>query len=468
MSAWNLLGLLLAAVVAVQPVPAPAQQADTPPMGVLELREKAGQAYFKEDYAAFRDAMVTLHQLRPNNSEYMYRLVLAHALMNDLRPAFDMMLRMQQQGLHYDFDQTEDSRSLRDTEVYGYLNNLMKIAGEPVGTVEEVALLDADVRFPEGLAWDPTREAYLVGTVTDGLVLSVSESGERRELLRAGSENGMWSVFDLLVDAARNRLWVSSSAHPNFSGFDPVDAGRSALFEFTLDDLELVRRYPVPVDGLRHNLGNLAQAPNGDIYAADSRVPLVYLKPAGADRMRPLFTSPRLVSLRGLALSDDGESLYVADYEVGIVRFDIPSQQLGPVGRPGTLNLGGIDGLYYWNGHLVIIQNGISPQRIMRLKLDDAGTAIESVSPMAASLDVFDMPNYGTVRGDELVFFANSHWNDAPDQLSPVRIVRANIAEARELVSPEMQDFLRKQEEKQRLQPPFRLPSAEEDPGSGG
>jgi sugar lactone lactonase YvrE len=441
----SLATVFLAAMLAAVPPAFPAQ-ASGAVKGVPELLREAERAYLAKDYDAFRNAMVRLHELRPNNSEYMYQLVLAHALLDEKTPAFNIMLKMQRQGLAYDFNRSENSRNLRDTQLYEYLNDLMIKAGEPLGVIGEAISLGADVVLPEAITWDPRREAFLVGTVAGGRVLEVRKDGAARELLRADEGNGTWGVFDLLVDTNRNRLWLSSAATPQFSGFSPVDKGRSALFEFDLDSLELRRRYPVPVDGRPHALGNMAMAPNGDLYVADSRLPVVYVKRVDEERLKPFYAAPRMVSLRGLAISDDGASLYVADYEMGIARVDLEASEPMQLQVPETLNLGGIDGLEYWQGNLVIIQNGIKPQRVMRLSLDPSGAAVTNVAPLAVALDVFDYPNYGTVIGEEFWFFANSHWGSDGEDREPVSIVSVALEGTGNLAPPpEMQRFLEEQ-----------------------
>ena len=102
--------------------------------------------------------------------------------------------------------------------------------------------------MPETISWDESRQKFLVGTIAEGRSCGWQD-GEVSELLKANDENGMWAILDILVDTSRNRLWVTSAAIPAFSRFDPADKGRSALFEFDLKSLELIHRYPVPVDG---------------------------------------------------------------------------------------------------------------------------------------------------------------------------------------------------------------------------
>lgn len=460
------MGLLLAVVA----IDLRAQEAQALPENVVELRGMASQAHAQGEQETFRDVMKRLHELRPNNSEYMYQLVLAHAVLGELTEAFNMMLFMQRQGLSYDFDQSPDSMNLRDKNIYSYLNDLMIRAGEPLGEVTQVASLDAAMGRVEAIDWDPVRKAFLVGSISTGRVLAVREDESFNELLRADSENGLWGIHDLVVDAERNRLWLASAATPAFAGFDPVDRGRSALYELELDTLKILKRYPVPVDGLPHILGSMTLASTGDLFLADRSLPIVYTLKAGDDRLRALFASPKLVSLRDIAVSDDGQQIYVADYEMGIVRLLVGTGQVNLLGRAETLNLGGIDGLEYAAGDLLIIQNGTRPQRVLRLQLDDTGRGVQNIAPVAVALDEFDHPNYGTVVEGDLVFFANSRTSKGEEGIQPVRIVRASLAGVENIVPPDMQRYLDNQA-RQRMQRPAEPettePGAAEDSVAG-
>ena len=418
-------------------------------VSVPELRKIANQAHLKKNYTAFRQAIFQLHKVRPNNSEYMYQLVLAHALLDEKTEALNIMLQMQQQGLSYDFTQTPDSKNISSTQVFQYLNELMIEAGQPMGNAEPVITLDKEVILPEAIDWDPQREAFLIGTVQSGSIYSVNSTGEKTELVRANNENGIWGIYDVAVDSARNRLWASSASNPQFSGFDPVDKGRSVLLEFDLETFELIKHYPVPVDGRPHSLGNIALAPNGDVYVADSILPVVYVKKANEAKLNPFFASRERVSLRGLAVSDDGLFLYLADYEMGLGVVDLVAGKAFNLSSPETLNLGGIDGLNYWNGSLVIIQNGISPQRILNLKLDPSGRAVSDIAPLAVALEIMDSPNYGTVVGDDFYFFANSHWGYSDERVKPIVIAKTSLADVANIVPPDAKRLMEQYEKAQ-------------------
>lgn len=446
-------GLPLQAQTDTSPAPPAKPAKPAKPENVPALLARANTAFAAKDYQTFRTTLESLHKLRPNNSDYMYQLVIANALLNEKAPAYEMMLEMQQQGLSYDFAASEHTASLRGTEVFDYVNDLLIIAGNPVGEAEPVFVLPENVIMPETIHWDESRQKFLIGTVAEGQVLAVGKDGQVSELLKASDENGMWAVFDILVDEPRNRLWITSASTPGYLRFDPVDKGRSALFEFDLKTLDFIRRYPVPVDGRSHILGSMVLDPDGGVYIADRTVPLIYRKPAGEDKLKPILILKDMVSQRGIAMQSDGRIMYVADREMGITVIDLEGQQAGILEVPETLNVGGIDGMYLNNNRLFVIQNGISPQRVMRLQLDPSGTKVTSVAPVAVALPEFDLPSFGAIEGEDLYFFANSQWIGKKGSQKPVTVMRSSLNSNVELVRPELEQFMKQQAEMQEQQP---------------
>jgi len=450
-SVFSLVVLVIVAITSFQ-AEAQAGPGGDQSNNVPALLVKANQAYAAGDYVTYRTSLEALHKLRPNNSEYMYQLVIAHALLNEKPQAYDLMLRMQRQGLAYDFTATDDTTSIRGTEVFDYVNDLMIKAAQPVGEAETVFTLPENVRLPEAFGWDESRQKFLIGTMAGGEVYTVGKDGQVEELLKADADNGLWAVIGVLADAPRNRLWVTSAAIPGAARFDTIDKGRSALFEFKLDTLELVHRYPVPVDGNAHILGNMVLAPNGDLFAADRALPLIYSKPANEDKLKPVLVLKDMISQRGLAMQPDGHLMYVADREMGIAVVDFAARQAGSLAGPENLNLAGIDGLYLRDNVLYIIQNGIRPQRIMRLQLDADGTRIESVRPLAVAQPAFDFPSFGALVGDGIYYFANSQGIGKAGAEKPVTVLRTPLDAGEDLMQPDMQLFLEKQAEMRKQQ----------------
>jgi hypothetical protein len=419
---------------------------------------QAALAYNDRDFGDWARATEKLHALRPYNQDFMTHLVKAYAQTGQTAKAFNMMLMMQQQGLSQDWDSVAEVAPLREHRLYNHLRDLMREAGQPFGRAETFATLDADVVMPEALAHDSETGRFFIGTIHDGRIL-VSENGEEWTVFAdpEGIEP-LKAVFDMAVDAERGYLWVATGSVPQFEGHQRDQRAPAGLLKLDLASGELLAFHSLPQDGNARLPGTMTLAPDGTVFAADFNAPLLYRLPAGEEEIQPFFAHHNFSSLRGLAVSADGERLYVADYEVGILIISLgETQQAWKLHVPENLNEGGIDGLYWWDNHLVAIQNGISPARVLRLELGPDGLGVVAVAPVVAAHEDFDVPTFGTMVDEHLYFFAVSHWQHvdtrgrARDSALPqVPIMRTNIGSPELLVvGREMMDEIRSRQENQ-------------------
>lgn len=373
--------------------------------------DQAARAFDEDRLDEWVAATERLHELRPYNQDFMTHLVLGYARQNQLSKAFNTMLMMQQQGLAEDWSRFDELEPMRQHRLYEHLANLMSEAGEPFGQYSEVADLPEDFAMPEALAMDGETGRVFVGNVRDGRILVRDGDDDWEVFADPDGVEGLMAVFDLAVDRDRDHLWVATGMASQFAGFDPEADDPSALLRLDLGSGELLARYPVAASDTRHLLGSLVLGSDGTVFAADTLHPVVFRLDAGAQRLEPFFANPNFSSLRGLALSADERHLYLADYEQGIfVLATDGSNQAWKLAVPETLNEGGIDGLYWWNQHLVAIQNGISPQRVLRLQLGEDGLGVLAVAPVLAGLETFDTPTFGAMDGSSLYLFSGSHW----------------------------------------------------------
>ncbi len=418
----NLLFLALALML-VLPFSAAGQEAGQPPSGqqLSHWLNQAARAYHAEDHEAWVEATTQLHRLRPYNQDFMTHLVKGHALTGDLNAAFDMMLKMQQQGLAADWDSVDEVESMRGTRLYDHLRDLMNEAGEPFGDVERWSTMGEDVVMPEALARDAEGERMFLGTVRDGHILVSNDDGESWEHFASPeTHEQLQGVFDLVIDAENGYLWVATGHVPQFQGEPREDGVRSSLLRFDLESGELDTEFPLSSGSGRNLLGSLAVAADGTVYAADTMAPMIYRLDDEEVGLQPYFGHRNFTSLRGLALGADDRLLYIADYELGVFVIDATGgEQAWKLAVPETLNQGGIDGLFYWEGHLVAIQNGIAPQRVVRLKLGPDGLGVVAVAPVAAARPEFDTPTFGVMDDQDLYFLAGSHWQHVDAEGNP-------------------------------------------------
>lgn len=411
------------------------------PKDVAGLEEMASQAIADGNGLRLLQTTILLRRQQPYEPEHFVNMVRAYAMMDRPTSAYHYMLQMQQQGLSYDFDQVEETSQMRDTEVYTYVNDLLKRADEPAGDAERAFALDPDHAYPSAIAWDETRERFLVGTAGDGRLLAVSDNGKARTLLKGGTVDGLWAIMDIEIDAERDRLWLSSAAIPQFKGYDETLAGQGALLEFELDSLDLLGRYPLEGEDGSVAPGSIALDPNGDVYIADRAAPVVYRKQADSDRVAPFVADPSLTAFRDMAISDDGARLYLADSAKGVLVIDPENETAAMLEGPDTLNLGGIEGLFQIGGELVMIQSGIDPERVMALLLDPSGGTVQDVRPMAIGLELFDGPSLGTVREDAVFYFANARLPEPGAPAREVTVLRTDLDAGANIVAPDMRKF---------------------------
>jgi sugar lactone lactonase YvrE len=404
---------------------------------------QAAQAYQQDDYSGWVRALEQLHSLRPFNADFMRQLVEGYSRLGDRSKAFNMMLRMQQQGLSEDWASVDGLDVLRPYPLYGHLSQLMAEAGRPFGRADLAVEIPGDIAMPEALAMDPTTSRLFVGTVRDGAILVRGKDDDAfRPFASPETVDGLMAVFDLIADPERGHLWVATGSTSQYRGATSANFGRTSLIRLDLATGEKQAEFRVLPDGKPHLLGAMALADDGTVYAADNLTPFVYRLVPGEERPEIVLGNPVFTGFRGIALSPDATKLYVADYELGLFVYQTEGERRGlPLPSPETLNLGGIDGLYRWENSLIAIQNGISPSRVLRLDLDASGTRVESVAPLVVSDPRFDIPTFGTLVDDELYFLASSHWDKvtpaglpAAGPLPAVAVLRSPVNEAQNLV----------------------------------
>ena len=398
-----------------------------------EYRE-AVKAYEAHDTVAFLRHASEAARLRPTHGGVLYGLASAGALAGDSIAALAALRRFAMLGYTADVDSDADLASLRGVAAFDTLRAELRRNAEPIVRSKPAFTLAKRDLLTEGLAYDSVTKTFLVGSVRHGTILRVEPGGRAKEFVHAGVK-GFWAPLGLRVDAARRALWVASSALPQTVGFDTSDAGRSGIFRFDLGTGALTGRYPIPRDGQPHALGDVLVARNGDVYATDSRAPAIYRVRAGADTIERFVTSPLLLSAQGLALDSAERTLFVADYARGLLRVDLASRQVQPLDAPDDIMALGIDGLYAVGPDLIGVQNGTSPHRVVRLRLDADAQRITGLEVLERAHPDYAEPTLGVVVGRDFYYVAASQWErfrddgtvDAPETLRRPVILRLEL-----------------------------------------
>jgi DNA-binding beta-propeller fold protein YncE len=270
----------------------------------------------------------------------------------------------------------------------------------------------------EGVAYDASAGTFYVGSVHKRKIISYNQQvGEKSFSLPSDS---LWGVFGMKVDDVRGILWACSSTLPQAIGSTASIDGRTSLVSYDLKTNRLLNTYTVPSDGKPHLFGDLTVAKNGTVYSTDSRTPSLYRLVAGEQTVTRFLTDSLFYSLQGLALSDDEQTLYVADYRRGPLAINLATKQVTKLTWPAGADLSGIDGMYYYKNSLIAIQNRSKPYKVIRLYLAQTAKVIDRVDTLIAGHPLMTEPTLGVVAGSQFYFIANSQWDAFDNAGKPV------------------------------------------------
>jgi sugar lactone lactonase YvrE len=215
--------------------------------------------------------------------------------------------------------------------------------------------------YPEGVAWDPSRQAFLVSSIGQGTVSVVWPDGTVRPLI---ADPRMVSTFGVHVDAPRGRVLVTYADMGMAQRSTPAATfSSSGVGIFDLATGRLLHLVDLDIGPGKHAANDLAIDADGAAYVTDPASNTIYrVTPDG--RGSTLVTDARLASpsigMNGIVWNPRGFLL--------TVRYDTGTLLRIPVRHPHQIDevalahpLVGGDGLALRpDGALVAVTNKLS------------------------------------------------------------------------------------------------------------
>ncbi|MSU25119.1 MAG: hypothetical protein EXS32_15030 [Opitutus sp.] len=390
-------------------VVASAARAAAPPTHA-GFRRVAEAAYERKDFAAARDAYAAALALRPDSPRYLHGLAAMQARTGRDADALATLRRLVALGVATPVERNPDFASLQGQPAFSVICSALATNRAPQGEADLLAELPGRTGIVEGLAFRERTGELFLGDVHHRCIWSRDRDGR---LTRYSAEDEeLLGVFGLALDEPRQTLWAATAALPEMSGFTAAQKGQAALAAFSLTTSALTRLFAVPDDGREHLLGDLIVAGNGAVYVTDSVSPIIWRLAPGAEELENFVEHPAFSSLQGLVLKD--RTLLVADYANGLFAIDLSTSTpvVRPLAPPANATLLGLDGLVAVPGGLVAVQNGVTPQRVVRLALTPDLAAVASVTVLAAALPRCDDLALVTLVNDRPTFVAHAGWDN--------------------------------------------------------
>lgn len=257
----------------------------------------------------------------------------------------------------------------------------------------EFRLPEADL-IPESIAFDAAKSRWLVSSVRRAKIVFANG-----KLFAKTS----WPVFALAADSQRRILWASTAVVAQCAVCPDPKHEHSALLALDLDTGAERRRIASPINGV---LGDMLLAPNGDLYVSEGMHGAVFRLPLGAQAFERLDSAGDFRSPQTPALSADGGTLFIPDYDRGIAALTLADHHLRWLEPAAAVTLTGIDGLYMDQGAFIAIQNGTTPERIVRIAAD-----LQQLQVLEAGWPGLGEPTHGAIVGRRFYFLANSGWD---------------------------------------------------------
>jgi hypothetical protein len=314
-------------------------------------------------------------------------------------------------------------RKLRGTVEFSLLMRKVRDNTPAVTNSKLAFTFDDGELLPEGIAWEPRRKRFFLGSTWRHYIIECTPTGDCRPLVKEG-QDGLYEVLGIKADPRDKTIWAVSNA-----------AGESGLFHYDAPSGALIRKYALSRATEAHLFNDLAISSQGDVFVSDTRASTVYWVSAATGRLEIFDPKLKVESANGIALSSDDKKLYVAGFPDGITVVDVASKSSHAIGHPADLCLGTIDGLSFFNGSLIAIQNGIMTPRVARFRLAADLNSIAGFEVLERRNPLFEGITTGTMAEGAFYFMANTQLDKVAGgrikpgvQLDPVNILRIDIA----------------------------------------
>lgn len=395
----------------------------------MALAREAATAAEADDKPGYLAKMEAAAALRPDFPRILVNLAAAQLANDRAEDALATLDRLAALGTHSPVEKSAEFAALRGQKEFQAIVKKLAENLVPQGRGDIDFTLAGVTGVIEGIAWRAKTGTYYFGDPHHRCVWlrPPATKGSEAALRRFTPEgDDLLGVCGLAVDEQRGVLWAATSAVPAMRGFEAAMDSMAALAEIDLETGAVRRVIPLvrgEGDRFSHVLGDVALGPDGSVYLPDSGAPMIWRLAPGAVDLEVWAQSSEFLSLQGAVVAPELGMLFVADHASGLLRVDLTTRSVHRVESPPDTTLIGIDGLVRApTGELIAIQNGLRPNRVVRLTLDGSGTAVASFVVLEAAHFTMAAPALGCIAvGGNLCFIGNAGWSrfDEPGAPAP-------------------------------------------------
>jgi len=404
LTAFCLQAILGAPAVALGQDPEEIKGAPAEPADAQEIREQIA-------------AVQKLQPTFPDRGAALYFLATAKEHLREGRQALALLKECL--ALQEGFDPSGDPAFLELKQTREFTTQIENVHRDfPVVAQAREAIRTTEKDLvPEGLAYDAQRNVFYLGSLNRRKIVEIGGDGRISDFVPA-DRYGLLPILGIRTSPKDGTVWADSFA----------DSGRTELLHF--DALgKLLGRFK-PEGSAKHGFNDLVIRKNGEVITTDSLTNTVLRFDPSAQTFKALPVHRPLFYPNGIALSEDDQTLYLAD-SLGVVRVDLANGESRDVDPGPRSTLAGIDGLYWHNGSLIGIQNGIGSPRVAAFHLSSDGLRVTRTIVLENRSNLCALPTTGAIRGSDFFFIANSQIdnmnNDKVMDVTRLEVIRIGV-----------------------------------------
>lgn len=386
-----------------------------------ELNHRAHEFAKQKDWKSLRTTLTQLGgEMGTPIPILMLRMASVETHLDNKAEALKWMQRYAATGLTYDIRKDDDLKSLDGDRDFRAIANQLKANTKAISRAQLACTLPIADLMPEDLAYLAKSRNFVVSSIQHHTLYRASlpkQAGGDCALEEISLDASLrqWPVAAVSADSQRNLLWFTMAAFPGFTGIPEKDQGKTALVAINSSTGKLIRRFDLD-SGKPGLFGDMSIGKDGTVYVADGLGGGVYrvrgdLQTAKLEKIADGIFSPQTP-----VLARDGKRLFVADYVIGIAVVDLATGKVNYLPHAENLAVVGLDGLYLSGDSLIGVQNGTEPERIIRLKLNPAQTAITSLQVIEQSTPRLGDPTHAIEVNGFIYVTANVGWSKIDDQ----------------------------------------------------
>ena len=263
--------------------------------------------------------------------------------------------------------------------------------------------------IPEGIAVDIKNQKVFFNSLRKNTIVRCNLDGSEPEEFLGPNGYDYLSGFGMTIQG--DTLYALGNSLPkknNTSIMLLLHRETGALFDsYKLNDTTTIY------------LNDLAVGARGEVYITDSESDAIYSLNHNTKQLEVFFQHPEVKHSNGIALSDEGTLLYLASYSHGIRILDLTKKELVNVANQYK----GIDGMKYYNNHLVAIVNGNrdgSKNGVYRYRLSDDGQTVETAEKVMDLQDPSDIPTTLDIDKDAIYFIADTQLDNFDQETNQI------------------------------------------------